>query len=368
MKINIGTGYKKYQHQYKSSNNTSAGFGDVQPLLCRMMLPDSSISVKLSQFVRLMPMPYPTLGSIQIKNVAKFVPIGDIFAPFDALLAGLPYHTSLSTSVIPKQLPWTTNKELQAMLLSSGYAIWNQYDQSQTSATNNKVDWNPPVKSTDIVNPDFNIDYMPGVDNVNGTDEQVQYPDVTIDGADYVYEVVRGSTSAIRTYYCFKYTEKGKRLRKLLLGLGYNPSLEDETPVSVLPLFAFYKAYFETFNPQRTLNFQNTETFSWIENFNTMDYQESYPSFSLFHYLNADYGVSTIKNLFDEWSDCFATENTDWISLHTTDILTKHESTTPESTNSESVGRGVTIDSATGLPFITQTAETQDGQALTSAS
>ena len=101
MKINIGTGYKKYQHQYKSSNNTSAGFGDVQPLLCRMMLPDSSISVKLSQFVRLMPMPYPTLGSIQIKNVAKFVPIGDIFAPFDALLAGLPYHTSLSTSVIP---------------------------------------------------------------------------------------------------------------------------------------------------------------------------------------------------------------------------------------------------------------------------
>ena len=367
MKINIGTGYKKYQHQYKSSNNTSAGFGDVQPLLCRMMLPDSSISVKLSQFVRLMPMPYPTLGSIQIKNVAKFVPIGDIFAPFDALLAGLPYHTSLSTSVIPKQLPWTTNKELQAMLLSSGYAIWNQYDQSQTSATNNKVDWNPPVKSTDIVNPDFNIDYMPGVDNVNGTDEQVQYPDVTIDGADYVYEVVRGSTSAIRTYYCFKYTEKGKRLRKLLLGLGYNPSLEDETPVSVLPLFAFYKAYFETFNPQRTLNFQNTETFSWIENFNTMDYQESYPSFSLFYYLNADYGVSTIKNLFDEWSDCFATENTDWISLHTTDILTKHESTTPESTNSESVGRGVTIDSATGLPFITQTAETQDGQALTSS-
>ena len=367
MKINIGTGYKKYQHQYKSSNNTSAGFGDVQPLLCRMMLPDSSISVKLSQFVRLMPMPYPTLGSIQIKNVAKFVPIGDIFAPFDALLAGLPYHTSLSTSVIPKQLPWTTNKELQAMLLSSGYAIWNQYDQSQTSATNNKVDWNPPVKSTDIVNPDFNIDYMPGVDNVNGTDEQVQYPDVTIDGADYVYEVVRGTTSAIRTYYCFKYTEKGKRLRKILLGLGYNPSLEDETPVSVLPLFAFYKAYFETFNPQRTLNFQNTETFSWIEDFNTMDYQESYPSFSLFHYLNADYGVSVIKNLFDEWSDCFATENTDWISLHTTDILNKHEGTTPESSNSESVGLGVTTDTANGLPYITQSAETQNGEALTAS-
>ena len=121
------------------------------------------------------------------------------------------------------------------MLLSSGYAIWNQYDQSQTSATNNKVDWNPPVKSKDIVNPDFgDVSYMPGVDNVNGTDEQVQYPDVTIDGADYVYEVVRGTTSAIRTYYCFKYTEKGKRLRKLLLGLGYNPSLEVSFIVSAI--------------------------------------------------------------------------------------------------------------------------------------
>lgn len=367
MKINIGTGYKKYQHQYKSSNNTSAGFGDVQPLLCRMMLPDSSISVKLSQFVRLMPMPYPTLGSIQIKNVAKFVPIGDIFAPFDAFLAGLPYQSTNGSSIIPKSLPWLTNKELQVMLLSSGYAIWNQYEQTQTSATNNKVDWNAPVKSTNVVNPDFNCAYMPGVDNVNGTDEQVQYPDVTIDGADYVYEVMSGSTSAIRIYYCFKYTEKGKRLRKLLLGLGYNPSLEDETPVSVLPLFAFYKAYFETFNPQRTLNFQNTETFACIEDFNTMDYQESYPGLSLFNYMENDYGVSSIKNLFDEWSDCFATENTDWISLHTTDILTKHESTTPESSNSESLGRGVTIDSATGLPFITQTAETQDGQALTSS-
>ena len=369
MKINIGTGFKKYQHQYKSSNNTTAGFGDVQPLLCRMMLPDSSISVKLSQFVRLMPMPYPTLGSIQIKNVAKFVPIGDIFAPFDSLLAGLPFHLDSGDSVIPSKLPWITNKELQVILLSSGYAIWNQYDQSQTSATNGKVNWNPPVKSTDVVNPDFgDVSYLPGVDNVNGTDEQVQYPDVTIDGADYVYEVVRGSVAAIRTYYCFKYTEKGKRFRKLLLGLGYNPSLEDETPVSVLPLFAFYKAYFETFNPQRTLNFQNTTTFSEIENFNDLPYEIDYHGASFFQYISSESnGSAYVKDIVDEWSDCFATENTDWISLHTTDILNKHEGTTPESSNSESVGLGVTTDSANGLPYITQAAETQNGEALTAS-
>ena len=323
MKINIGTGYKKYQHQYKSSNNTTAGFGDVQPLLCRMMLPDSSISVKLSQFVRLMPMPYPTLGSIQIKNVAKFVPIGDIYEPFDAMLAGLPYQSSEGDNVIPASLPCITNRELQLILLSSGYAIWNQYDQTQTSATNNKVDWNPPVKSTDIVNPDFGLPIttnMPGVDNVNGTDEQVQYPDVTIDGADYVYEVVRGSVAAIRTYYCFKYTEKGKRLRKLFLGLGYNPSLEDTTPVSILPLFAFYKAYFETFNPQRTMSFQNTETFQRLRDMlSSSNFNGDNPTF--LDYLGTSYqDPSFISALFNEWSECFATENTDWVSLHTTNI------------------------------------------------
>lgn len=56
----------------------------------------------------------------------------------------------------------------------------------------------------------------------------------------------------------------GKYLRKILFGLGYKPSpLVDR--LSVLPLVAYFKTWFELFNPKRDISFQDTACFKYFD-------------------------------------------------------------------------------------------------------
>lgn len=288
-----------YNHVGQVTNSSSCGFGEVQPVFSAVMLPKSTMSVKIAQKARLLPMPYPTFGNLSIETVGKYVSFGDVFPQLDNLLSGLPYNYyttddrghQISTSALVKSYPFISNAFLQSILLDSRFSSSTTY--ADSTVTNVKED------------------------------------DVTPDGADYVVRVNNTSTKKV-DLKCYKYNDKGLRLRKIFLGLGYNPSSDDSSTLNFLPLLCFYKAYFDEFAPKRFVSFQDTKCFAIIKLF------EQYPSLfvdassfkagDLIGFIEPTTGNSVFESaILDffgyELSECFATEPTDWVSMHTSAIL-----------------------------------------------
>ena len=299
MKFSIGVGQKMYNHVGQVTNSSSCGFGEVQPVFSAVMLPKSTMSVKIAQKVRLLPMPYPTFGHLSLETVGKYVSFGDVFPQLDNLLSGLPYTyftqdehgEQKSTSALVKSFPFISNAFLQSVLLSSRYS---------TSTT-----------------------------HADSTVSSVDVDSVTPEGADYVVRVLNSSTKKT-DLICYKYNDRGLRLRKILLGLGYNPSSDDKTTLNFLPLLCFYKAYFDEFAPKRFASFQDTKCFAITKLFEQYPYlfvdDSSFKAGDLIGFRDFDSGLpifeTAILDFFgSELSECFATEPTDWVSMHTSAIL-----------------------------------------------
>lgn len=76
---------------------------------------------------------------------------------------------------------------------------------------------------------------------------------ITMDGADYVLEFHLDETDSggnlVEHFYAiaFEFSDFGKRIRKILQGCGYQIDLTSTEKVSILPLLAQYKAYFDIF-------------------------------------------------------------------------------------------------------------------------
>ena len=102
--ISLGRASKKYTHDMSFDNNTTMGFGFMQPLCSQLMYKGDKINLSAKQLVRLAPMPVPSFARIKAVNRAFFVPMSVVFPAWDALLA----HQTVSTSVrsyIPEKLP-----------------------------------------------------------------------------------------------------------------------------------------------------------------------------------------------------------------------------------------------------------------------
>lgn len=300
MKFSIGIGQKMYNHVGQVTNSSSCGFGEVQPVFSAIMLPKSTMSVKIAQKARLLPMPYPTFGHLSLETVGKYVSFGDVFPQLDNLLSGLPYkyltigegNTVDYTSALVKSYPFISNKYLQEILLGTDYSTFTTYADSTVTTT-----------------------------SVN---------DVTPDGADYVVRVNNNSTNKV-DLKCYKYNDRGLRLRKIFLGLGYNPSSDDSSTLNLLPLLCYYKAYFDEFAPKRFVSFQDTKCFVIIKLFEQfpelfVDGVDGFKAGDVVHFIDNSTGstpfYSALSDFFKtELSECFATEPTDWVSMHTAAIL-----------------------------------------------
>ena len=87
---------------------------------------------------------------------------------------------------------------------------------------------------------------------------------IPLDTADYVVEfsvqTVDSDSNPHVHYYAmaFEFSDFGKRLRKILQGCGYQINLHSSEYVSILPLLAQYKAYFDIFGLQLYQNWETT--------------------------------------------------------------------------------------------------------------
>lgn len=290
----LGTSaHKNYTHNLSFDNNTTMDFGFLQPLLSQYMLPNSSISVNSKQLVRLAPMPTPSFARMYLQNYARFVKMTDVVPYFESLLSGISFTTPSGVSVKPTQMPVTTNS----------FLLWNVLCLSRCSVYEkyaigvNDYGWKhiPLDLSSDISHFRdclFNRFGFSASLNLALAPDFAVPSDSTISPlmSDYIIEDDFANDTTDTTYlFCFQFSTRAKHLRKQLLGLGYSLNGEDNKPVSIAPILAYYKAYYDYFGLTRDIQFEQTNCFKviglvweYVTNFYQLDGSVSESNLTLF--------------------------------------------------------------------------------------
>ena len=290
----LGTSaHKNYTHNLSFDNNTTMDFGFLQPLLSQYMLPNSSISVNSKQLVRLAPMPTPSFARMYLQNYARFVKMTDVVPYFESLLSGISFTTPSGVSVKPTQMPVTTNSFLLWNILClSRCSVYEKY-----AIGVNEYGWKhiPLDLTSDISN------FRDCLLNRFGFSKSLTLAlapvfDVPSDStisplmSDYIIEDDFANDTTDTTYlFCFQFSSRAKHLRKQLLGLGYSLNGEDNKPVSIAPILAYYKAYYDYFGLTRDIQFEQTNCFKviglvweYVTNFYQLDGSVSQSNLLLF--------------------------------------------------------------------------------------
>ena len=310
-KISIGRSSKRYTHNMSFDNNTTLPFGVVQPLLSQRLDANSKISVNMRQLVRLAPMPVPTFARIFMNNEVSFVPTVDVCPYYEALLTQMSYKGS-SSSYYPTQLPSTSNSFLLYHLLTNpSYARYSIFDGNGTLLP--MISGSVPSKySNELYHGLYNISSGSPTIPLLPSGQLYSTDDfISVDGADFVFQAYPGDASQ-RFTITFKFTDKGKRLRNVLIGLGYSLA-SDTSRVSIIPLLSFYKAWFDLYYPYRDISWLDTKCFQLIrliEDY-TWDFGKQ---------VNSDNHSSDFLSVLDEISDCFFISKDDILSVHRTSM------------------------------------------------
>ena len=266
--IILGVQRKKYTHNLSFDNNTTMDFGVLQPLLSQYMEPRSTIKVSAKQLVRLAPMPTPSFARMFLRNYATFVKLTDVVPYHECLLAKLPFSTGTSTYT-PTKMPFTDCRTLTFFLLSmSKYTVWWRSNSSQVYK---------PVLLSEITNigstaqtsflTEFNIK-LPNHSNSlvesfrNNIVPATSVSDFTHSPLSSDYTVSVNNSEYV---FCFEFNTKVSAIRKQFLGLGFALNLYDTNRLSVAPLLAYYKAYYNLFGLSRDLPFETTNCYTLIK-------------------------------------------------------------------------------------------------------
>ena len=265
----LGTSaHKNYTHNLSFDNNTTMDFGFLQPLLSQYMLPKSSISVNSKQLVRLAPMPTPSFARMYLQNYARFVKMTDVVPYFESLLSGISFTTPSGVSVKPTQMPVTTNSFLLWNILClSRCSVYEKYAIGVNEYGWKHIPLDLGSDTSDFRDCLFNRFGFSASLNLALAPDFVVPSDSTISPlmSDYIIVDDFANDTTDTTYlFCFQFSTRAKHLRKQLLGLGYSLNGEDNKPVSIAPILAYYKAYYDYFGLTRDIQFEQTNCFKVI--------------------------------------------------------------------------------------------------------
>lgn len=328
--ISLGRASKKYTHDMSFDNNTTMGFGFMQPLCSQLMYKGDKISLSAKQLVRLAPMPVPSFARIKAVNRAFFVPMSDVFPAWDALLA----HQMVSTTVrsyIPQKLPRISNRFLATWLIGcyGYYGLFAQSENTTASVQQNQIQRYPThVQVFKVTQKIMSIVGSPqGVTSTNFQSDVLGKVDdnVTIDGCDFlvVGDTKNFNASGAPTDFdivAVKLNDDGKHIYSILRGLGYSLDLSDDNLVSAVPIMAFYKAWFDHFAPKRFLTWSSTPMYQLInyvyENGDSGTKPATNLNTTLDFTVTSASGFTDAHKVLPSLAECWFTESDDFYSVH----------------------------------------------------
>lgn len=298
--------------------NTTSDFGFCQPLMVRPLIPKSTFEVSVDSFVRTSPLVVPTFGRINVKQYHRFVPTSELYKPFENLLSGQQYDGS-GSNYVPSTVPTATLSQLSRIMLSyckatvyvtTGATTTTDYVTGMTLASASQLTRVQSIMGTSTGNTSYISAQWKALKELALNNYAASNKDhVTLDGADFIFNMNDTATATTRYTFCVKATTSAKNIRKILLGAGYQIDLFDDTSVSLLPIFAYYKAYFDTMYPKRFISWTNTNCYKIIQMMS-----ESNSAFNTL-ITNAT-NVAYVKGFFDDLSKCYATFDMDFLGAH----------------------------------------------------
>lgn len=323
--VSFGTSYKKgYTHDLPFDINTTCDFGSVQPVLCQYMEKDDKFSFKCHQLVRLATTINPTFGIIHSRFDSRFVNMCDVYPAYDALVS----HTSIKTdqrNYVPSSLPMITNNRLLLFLFNTRYCRMTVYRATHVSGSTHEFDSSYDLGDvgqlylTALQGAAYHIFGAALGSTLNQNIAGYLYnhtPDsrnpVAPGEADYYlhYSIAEGEF-----VMCVRFNNAGRKLRKILVGLGYSLEYSDFVPLSMCPILAFYKAWFDQYAVQRYVNWHDSPFYEFINHvYNTgvWDFTFSGDSFtSDDEYLRTTLLFQTLAE------ECIYTYPDNFFSVHT---------------------------------------------------
>lgn len=337
--ISLGQRDKRYSHNLGFDNNTTMPFGVVQPLMSQFIEPKNSISVSAKQLVRLAPMPCPSFARMSLLNKAVYVPISDVCPYYEALMSNIAYKGA-SVSYVPKEVPYVSNRLLVNWLLTrfSGstpvdmcvFSVYKPKDgnenllELQEYSSDIRILVNNYFKSMAVGSyyPIFmEVQYGYGDGTVASSGTSRNYNEfVSIDGADMVFTIT-DSNGKVSALVAIRLGFMARMMRSNLIGLGYSLDYSDTTHISALPIFAYIKAYFETFKSRRDLSWTDTSCYFIIKYI-----EEQYAPGYFFSVDNANQDFAAFLDELATWyvapDDFFSVQTTSYTTLpHTTECM-----------------------------------------------
>lgn len=330
-------GFKKENFVYNVDNETTMRFGEVNPLcFSPIEVGDETHHFTFNTVVRLAPLVNPVFGRMIYKVTHHFVSLRELFPKFESVLSELPQSSLLATgstanssiTTLSYAFPQMTLSALFAFFIKFGRCTWRLCVRSGLGNTSNS--WNT---DTSTLNNGALTLFFGGSANFNSSNgildasDLVSYkysdfnfnPDgtqddtLTPDNSDFQCMASNGGNDYM---FLVKCTESGRRLFKILTGLGYRLGFLDPTPVSILPLFAYYKAFFDYYSVGTYQNWSESNCSKLLKLIN-----DDASQLNVIHSLNsaaATYEIEFFRlfNLFmdDLTEQTYYTDNNDFIS------------------------------------------------------
>ena len=244
MKVKFNLPHKSYNSKLSFDSNTTFGFGNVQPLFCKFVVPHSKLHINFGQLTRLAPLVVPSFARLKQLNDFVYVPMNKVFPAFDAFLSrNMIYGTT--TNYVPDSVPSITNHRLFNLLVAKF-----SYTAYKTSSSSN---WTKATSQASISDSIFGAVKFEGI--------PFNLPsDVLSVSWDFHF-----SDSSIEFYS--RLTQDGRYWYSILKGLGYSLDPWDDKPVSVLPLLAFIKAFYDCYYVKRYNAWHSSQIYKQINAF-----------------------------------------------------------------------------------------------------
>lgn len=328
-KINVARPHRnKSVHNLSRDVNTTSAIGFIQPTNLVEVIPGDTITIETESFARLMPLVVPTFGRLMCKTYHRFIPITDVDKAFESMLAGVEVNTISSGTYIPKEVVQDSIQNLTLRVLQ--YADVTVYLHNKSTHNVTISDFRKD-DLFDELTPNAHLFTSEYIRMCTSTDSTSSLYRVGFDEADFVIQLGEGSAS--ESVACFRLSTIGKNLRKVLIGLGYQLDPGNHQHVSILPLLAYYKAYFDTFVVERNINWTSTPAYKLIDSFFESDLRY------IPNLVDGFVGLlDTYQKFFSDLAHCYYVDDPDYFTAGIPSPAVNESGHTPAVNNIASLG------------------------------
>lgn len=147
-------------------------------------------------------------------------------------------------------------------------------------------------------------------------------PQTTPNNSPLVFKT-KGQTGSGDIFVAIRLNDSGKFLRKIFMGLGLQIA-PTNTPISLLPIYAYFKSYFEEFAPKRFVKFEQT----FFARFMNTLVNTGLRAITLITSLDNDSYTDSLgfNNLIDDLLSCYYTKDTDYYSAQIIGLINDYGS------------------------------------------